>query len=137
VKLVVDASVAIKWVVAEEGRAEALDRAAGAELIAPDFVLIECANILWKKVRLGQVSSSHAHDGLAFVQRGFSRLLPTHSLIPAAMSLAIEMDHPVYDCLYLACAEHEGITLLTADRRLAGRAGRRSDRIQVLGQQDQ
>jgi predicted nucleic acid-binding protein len=34
------------------------------------------------------------------------------------MTLAFELDHPVYDCLYLACAMREKTTLITADQRL-------------------
>ena len=33
----------------------------------------------------------------------------------------MEVDHPVYDCLYLACAESTGSVLVTADQRLAGK----------------
>lgn len=45
-----DASVAVKWVVLEEGRGEALRRTAGLELAGPDFVLVEAANILWARM---------------------------------------------------------------------------------------
>jgi predicted nucleic acid-binding protein len=40
------------------------------------------------------------------------------SLIERAIVMAIDLHHPVYDCLYLACAERAGARLATADRRL-------------------
>jgi predicted nucleic acid-binding protein len=50
-RLVIDASIAIKWVVQEEGTEDALALRTRAELIAPDLIIAECANILWKKVK--------------------------------------------------------------------------------------
>ena len=46
--LVIDASVAIKWVIEEAGTKEALALRRQA-LAAPDLLVAECANILWKK----------------------------------------------------------------------------------------
>lgn len=43
---------------------------------------------------------------------------PLRPLAPRAAALARELDHPVYDCFYLALAEAEGAALITADRRL-------------------
>jgi len=51
--LVLDASIAIKWLVQEEGTAEALALRGTAKFIAPDLLTAKCANILWKKVRRG------------------------------------------------------------------------------------
>ena len=116
-KLVVDASVAVKWVVAEEGRAEALRRTAGQELIAPEFVLIEVSNILWKKVRLRHLDREQAQRGLEFVAGAYERLLPTSQLIHQALFLALELDHPVYDCLYLACSDAENAKLIICRSR--------------------
>jgi predicted nucleic acid-binding protein len=45
-------------------------------------------------------------------------LLPMRSLLEAATRIAVALDHPVYDCVYLAAAEAEGISMVTADERL-------------------
>jgi predicted nucleic acid-binding protein len=37
--------------------------------------------------------------------------------------IAGELDHPVYDCFYLALAELERTILVTADTRLLGKVG--------------
>jgi predicted nucleic acid-binding protein len=58
--LVIDASIAVKWVVEEEGTAAALSLRKRARLIAPDLLISECANILWKKVRRRELSKDEA-----------------------------------------------------------------------------
>jgi predicted nucleic acid-binding protein len=58
--LVIDASIAIKWVVEEDGTAEALVLRQKAKLIAPDLLVAECANIFWKKVQRGEFLKAKA-----------------------------------------------------------------------------
>jgi predicted nucleic acid-binding protein len=48
-------------------------------------------------------------------------LRPTASLAPRALELALNLDHPVYDCFYLALAEAETAQMVTADRHLERR----------------
>ncbi len=50
-------------------------------------------------------------------------LLPTRSLLGAATRMAIELDHPAYDCLYLALAEANDCRFVTADTRLLRKLG--------------
>ncbi len=117
-RVVIDASVAIKWTIEEENSAEALTLASSSALVAPRLVLTECANILWRKVRLGQVSARNAvewHDDLSLTPIEY---MEDHALLPHALALAIDLDHPVYDCLYLAASEACGAPLVTADVRL-------------------
>ena len=58
--LVIDASIAIKWVVEENGTSEALVLRKKAKLIAPDLLVAECANIFWKKVQRGELLKAEA-----------------------------------------------------------------------------
>lgn len=119
--LVVDASVAIKWAVEEEGRDAARQLVlAGHALVAPDFLLLEVANIVWKKVRLRELDAVQAQAALAEIQLPISRLLPSAPLTQRALKLALELDHPAYDCLYLAAAELSGGAVVTADTRMLG-----------------
>jgi len=48
----------------------------------------------------------------------FEALVPVEDLRNRALELAIELDHPIYDCFYLALAERERCPLVTADKRL-------------------
>ncbi len=99
-KLVVDASVAAKWLVTEPLSDKALDvLGSSEELCAPDFPLAEVGNILWKKARAGDLAPAAA-------QERFRALL------------SMGVWRTVYDSLYLALAEAEGCDFVTADERL-------------------
>ena len=115
--MIIDASVAFKLVVDEPGSEAAIDWIGRAELIAPTLVHAEVGNGLWKRVLKREI----ADDGeitarLADLAR-YIRTIDETPLMPVALRLAIELDHPIYDCVYLALAETMDDQLLTADRR--------------------
>ena len=118
-KLTIDASVVVKWYVSETHSEEAYVLLGHRlERFAPDFVLVELANIFWKKARLREIG-----DPLTYFQelariREAVVLISSADLIERAAQVAAQIDHPVYDCLHLACAEATGSTLITADRKL-------------------
>lgn len=114
---VIDASIAVKWVVEETGTAEALELRKGARLIAPDLLVAECANILWKKVRRAELSKDEALLAARLLERANIELLPTRSLLEAAARFAIALGHPAYDCLYLALAAANDCRFVTADEQ--------------------
>ena len=127
---IVDASVAVKWVIEEEGSADAR-RLSHFPLEAPDLLLIECANILWKKVRLGDLVAAEAKERLDLLFRSPVRLAASRDLLAPALELSLDLRHPVYDCLYLALAQLRGVPLVTADERLIS-ALRRRRLLQML-----
>ena len=118
--LIADASVAVKWLV-DEVDSQAAQRLLDSDerLVAPDFVLIEVSNVLWKKVQRQQLESEQAVAGIEALPTHFEQLVPSAPLLPRALAIAIDVRHPVYDCLYLACAERLQATLFTADARIA------------------
>jgi len=126
---VIDASVAVKWVVPEidSDRARLLSQ---ARLEAPDLLPIECANILWKKVGLGDLNERDAATRLDLLLHSPLTLVPSHALLPPALRMALDLKHPVYDCVYLALALERKLPLITADRRL-WLAARRHKRLAV------
>jgi len=95
--LVTDASVAIKWVVDEHGTAEAL-ALRRHRLFAPELLVAECANILWKKTRRDELTSQEALLAARLLQRADIELSPMRGLLEAATRWAIALDHPAYDC---------------------------------------
>jgi predicted nucleic acid-binding protein len=117
-KAVIDASVAIKWVVQEIGSPEALILRSRHQLAAPDLLAAECANILWKKVQRGQMTPQEAEAGGALLQRSGLELLPMRRLLTPALHLSISLAHPAYDCIYLAAAMDQGCPFITADESL-------------------
>jgi predicted nucleic acid-binding protein len=125
--VVVDANIAIKWIVSEDLEAEARALLVHEEQFeAPDFFLAEIANVVWLKRRRGEIGPYEAEAGLRFIRRQIATLHSSDSLYERAFSLALRLDHPAYDCFYLACAEASGSALITVDRPLcdvADRAG--------------
>ena len=118
-RLVVDASVVIPCFVPERFSVAARSWVDAADLLlAPELLALECANALWKKVRRREITLSDASVALEQVLGGFIELRPSATLSRAAFRLAADLDHPVYDCAYLALADAEGVEFLTADRRL-------------------
>ena len=102
---------------------------------APDMILTECANAVWRRVVSRTVSRAHAQAFLKALPQWFELLTPSAQLHEAAFEMACVLEHPVYDCQYLALAENKGIQLVTADHVFAGRVRRSrwQDRVESLG----
>jgi predicted nucleic acid-binding protein len=126
--LVIDASIAVKWVVEEEGTSQALMLRKRAKLIAPELLVAECANILWKKVQREELSREEALLAARLLQIAEIELLPTRSLLESATRIALDLDHPAYDCLYLALAVESECRFVTADERFLRKVGHRGRR---------
>lgn len=116
---VVDASVAIKWVYSEDLSPQALSVRKRFRLVAPDLIVAEWSNILWKKVRRGEFNAEEASLAAASLRHAGVELVPSIELGSGAIRLAIELDHPAYDCFYLELGRSRGIGLVTADNRFA------------------
>jgi predicted nucleic acid-binding protein len=54
----------------------------------------------------------------------YARLIPLEDIAAAALNLAADLKHPIYDCLYLALAARERCALVTADSTLVAKAKR-------------
>lgn len=123
--LIVDASIAVKWVVEEPGSAAARALLSNGErLIAPDLVLAEIGNAVRKKLARGIIPREQAVIAARTAARAFDELVPTGLLAFTAIELALDLNHPVYDCFYLALAARERLPLITADDRLRAAAQR-------------
>lgn len=125
--LVTDASVLFKCLLPESGSAQArqlLERS--TRPIAPETVIGECANAVWKRAHRGLIDARQAMELQGELLAIPIDVRSTVTLTPAALALALAYDHPVYDCYYLAAAIANDCPLATADRRLhdlAVRAG--------------
>lgn len=120
--LVVDASVVLKWLRDETDAdwARALVRQPGTRLLAPELLLSEAANVLWRIQRRGEATPEHVAGLLTDLMsyplaiEAMPRAVHGH-----ALRLAMTMAHPAYDCLYLALALDRDAALATADLRFA------------------
>ena len=123
--IVLDASAVVRIIEGAEAASPFQEAVLQADLVlAPELMLTEVANALWRLQRAGQLEV----DGL---QRRLSRAVelvdviePDRHLQAEALALACHLDHPVYDCLYLALARREAAVLVTADQRLQQLAAR-------------
>jgi predicted nucleic acid-binding protein len=124
--LVVDTSVIVKWFLPEEDSEQALllrdsYLEGSLALIAPDLMLSELANVLWKRRDLIDKDTSLLMLG-DLLALGID-IVPSEGLVALAYSLAWQYDRTVYDSLYLALAKSKNCRMITADERLYNAVG--------------
>ncbi len=116
---VVDASVAVKWLVAEpfsEESATLLD--SDVTLLAPDLLFAEATSALAAKHRLGEMDPEQLADAVDLLRTApVATPLSMRRLAASGARLARDLGHSAYDCFYLALAIHENYPVVTADTR--------------------
>ena len=113
--IIVDTSVAAKWIVQEPGREQALALLDGSlDIEAPDLLMPELASVLRKKEKLGEVDREQARLGVAAAASAVNKFIPSVELIDDAIRLSNQLDHSPYDCFFLAASLGRGV-LITAD----------------------
>ena len=123
-RILIDASVAVSWFAAEPQTPDALRLLRGPlSLSAPDFMAVETANALWKKSRRGDVPRDDVLDALGTLHAVGIRWVAAAPVVALAARLALDIGHPVYDCLYLVLARAHGVPIATFDDRLRRAAG--------------
>jgi len=124
---VVDASVAAKWFLPENGEA-LVDQAAAlldqydrkqVQFVVPDLFYVEIASAIWKAVRVGRVSRAFGDQALVLLTEREFATVPSLKLLDGAFQIAADYGRTVYDCLYVALAMQTKSQLITADERLA------------------
>ncbi len=125
--LVLDASVAVKWVVPSAQEAltaeslQLLKRYAEGEInfIVPDVFWAEVGNVLWKGVRQRRWSQAVAERAVSEITDRDFFTVSSLELLPGALEIAFANQRSVYDCLYVALAIEFKVEMITADERLA------------------
>ena len=116
---VVDASVAVKWLIAEplsEESAALLE--ADVTLLAPDLLFAEATSALAAKHRQGELNAEDFAAAVDLLRAApVGTPLSMRRLAASSARLARDLGHPVYDCVYLALAIHENYPVVTADTR--------------------
>lgn len=116
--IVVDASAAILGLLND---GEARSRLGSDSLVCPHLIDSEIANALRAQANRGEIGSSDAYLALdTWSRMGVERIAVT-----GLLSRIWELRHNLsaYDASYVSIAEALDVTLLTADRRLAGAPG--------------
>ncbi|RFB76636.1 type II toxin-antitoxin system VapC family toxin [Methylovirgula sp. 4M-Z18] len=116
--LVIDASIAVKWVIEEDSTPLALGLRQDHRFAAPELLTVECANILWKKVQRGELSREEAKLAANLLERSDIELFGMRGLLAKATELATDIGHPAYDCMYICLAMSRNWRFVTADERL-------------------
>jgi predicted nucleic acid-binding protein len=128
--VVVDASISVLWFANEPdrwGAARLLETE--ATLLAPDLMAVEATNAWWKKLRRREMDAIDVEQAVTNLLALGIDWTSSGRLVRAAARLAVELGHPVYDCLYLALASAHSAWLATADERLREGAERLGVRI--------
>ena len=132
--LVIDACVAVKLCVEEAGSEQAHRLIDQGQMIAPDIMLVEFAHAMWKMVRSETILVEAANINNATIGNFFAGFVPSAELIESANRLSFQIDHPVYDCLYLTLALQEEAQVVTADRKFwnAAKRAKLDQHVQLL-----
>jgi len=136
---VVDASVVVKWFIPEHhsDKAEKLladFRNKQLELSAPDHLVVEVANALWHRSTLRhEITVAEAAGSYADLMTLGLKLYSAPPLVGAALALAAQVSHSVYDILYIQLASQRGCEFITADKRLVNKLAQRFPFVRWLG----
>lgn len=116
--MIVDASVAFKWLADEDESDLALALLARSDLLGPNFLLIEVANGLWKKSVKQQIDAAVSFTPELERIGELVALVDETALVGRALEIGRAIPHSIYDCLYLALAESREDVVVTADLKL-------------------
>jgi predicted nucleic acid-binding protein len=136
--IVVDASVAAKWILeeADSDRAESILSAVSDKrlaMLAPEILAAEIANVLWKAVWRDGMSVDDAEERYSAFLDVCPPLVRDSKLAAAALQLAVRFHWSVYDCLYIALAEQTPCELVTADEKLYYAVRHELGSVRLLG----
>ena len=126
-RLVLDASVAVRVVMRAEGADGLLESVATATVVtAPSLYASEVANALWQYVQASDLDAETALERLEEAIHLIDAFTPDWELTTEALTESARFEHPVYDLLYAVLARRTGCAVLTMDerlRRLLGQMG--------------
>jgi len=138
--VVVDASLALKWVEREPYSDEAsqlLDnwQKERRRLTAPALFAYEATNALGKRVKRGQLTAGVAKERLALLLENGPALEHDVALNLRALEIMQQFSLPsAYDAHYLALAESRGCECWTADERLWNTVKRELSWVRWIGE---
>src|SRR5438093_1530790 len=121
--LVIDSSVAAKWILPEPDSARAQQlvvdaSASGSRLVVLDLAFPEVANAIWKRYRQKIITADEARQLLDALLRAPVSVESAWGLLPAALKIAVKYVRSVYDALFVALSRELKTAGVTADEPL-------------------
>jgi len=122
-QVVVDSSVAIKWLVPQINSPQALNIAeksltGSLKLLAPDLIYPEIGNILWKLSRFGNLSQTECCEALALFQSIKLEITKSELILTEAYQFAFTHQRTEYDSLYIVLSQYHHCPFVTDDMKL-------------------
>lgn len=102
------------------------------DVVAPDLAYLEAGNAIRRHAVEGPLTREEAMEAMGTLEALVRRWEPTRPLIPRGFELALDLGHPIYDCVFLALAERDGLTLITADEPFAKRVRRSMTSVELV-----
>ncbi|MGN8224712.1 type II toxin-antitoxin system VapC family toxin [Gracilimonas sp. BCB1] len=134
--LVIDASVALKWVINEAQSDEALNLLDQLDsIVCPEIFFIEIDAVLTKRVRMRELTGAEAKKKKGYIRRLPCQLISTNKIEDEAFELSTIFNLSYYDALYLVTSIQYERVLYTADIRFFNAVQNTlyKDNIQILG----
>lgn len=117
--IVVDASVAAKWLLPEAGEDQAQRLLGGdQQLAAPASIRVEVACAILQQHRVGKLRENDARPLCQFWENLIDarlHILAVDELFDSAREFAFELKHTLPDCFYLAAGKRLECPVVTAD----------------------
>jgi predicted nucleic acid-binding protein len=139
--IVVDASLAVKWYLDEPlaDEAEAVLVKYLGEISTPDIFISEVVGALVRRANIDKSKRRESEVSIArftalFEYEGIAAVRSSPQSISVSASLALDLGHPLKDCIYLALAMELGCELVTCDARFAAKAKEVWAGVRVLGE---
>ncbi len=137
--IVVDASVGVKWFLEEHDSeiASAIFDANVSRIHVPDLFMVEVSGALVRQTNMLKTKQLVIRNALSRLTAMFSTgdLVPVRSLpadVSRATDIAIDLGHPLKDCIYLALAIDRNCPLMTCDAKFAVKARSKHPLVQLL-----
>jgi len=108
--------------------------AKAVDCIAPDILPAEIASAFLRAVRRGRLTFSEAIEAVRELVATPVRLYPSSALLERALQIAHTYQQGLFDCLYVALAEREGVELWTGDERLVNALSLHFPFIRFIGE---
>ncbi len=117
---IVDASVVIEYIVTgaftPNARALFTQATSNDRFIVPEFCLLECTNVLWKRIRFDGMPVAQAQTLLRHLKKLPLTRVPAKAALSTALAIGVTHQLAIYDSAYVALASRSNYPLISIDQ---------------------